>query len=367
MTRSRAPPVPLAPLAPARARRAVRRGVRARRGPGRLGRVAVADAGPDRRSSPAQPGADPLSFLAWLFTPIFQAMFIILVAFYDLFTRDLGLPAAIGWAIVVLTLIVRALVIPLVRKQLVSQRRMQLLQPEIKEIQQRYKGDAMKTREAPAGALQGARHQPAGRLLPAPAPDAACCSSCTRSSQHGLTNYDPTAMLHGLRRPGRPARLRQPRRGGRAGPGPRAVHQHDHPAAWRRRRSTSASRRPIFAIAGFGISILAIISALLQLVQSRMMLPVASRRRRPQHQGPAPDDAAPAADLDRVRRLPAGRPVHLLDHRDDLRDRPAVPHRGLGRDVPALRLDARVRRGPHPAIPGGPCHRHPSPASVRPS
>ena len=32
-------------------------------------------------------------------------------------------------------------VIPLYRRQLVSQRRMQLLQPEIKEIQRRYKGD----------------------------------------------------------------------------------------------------------------------------------------------------------------------------------------------------------------------------------
>ena len=31
---------------------------------------------------PAQPGADPISFLAWLFTPIFQAMFIVLVAVY---------------------------------------------------------------------------------------------------------------------------------------------------------------------------------------------------------------------------------------------------------------------------------------------
>ena len=38
--------------------------------------------------------------------------------------------------------------IPLYRRQLVSQRRMQLLQPEIKEIQRRYKGDAMKARLA---------------------------------------------------------------------------------------------------------------------------------------------------------------------------------------------------------------------------
>ena len=53
-----------------------------------------------RRSTPAQPGADPISLLAWLFTPIFQTMFIILVAVYE-FLGDLGVPAAIGWAIIV--------------------------------------------------------------------------------------------------------------------------------------------------------------------------------------------------------------------------------------------------------------------------
>ena len=35
---------------------------------------------PRSRSTPAQPGADPISLLAWLFTPLFQAMFFILVA-----------------------------------------------------------------------------------------------------------------------------------------------------------------------------------------------------------------------------------------------------------------------------------------------
>ena len=96
---------------------------------------------------PASPGADPISFLAWIFTPIFKAMFIILVAVYDLLT-SLGVPAAIGWAIVALTLVVRIVVIPLYRRQLVSQRRMQLLQPEIKEIQRRFKGDSVKARIA---------------------------------------------------------------------------------------------------------------------------------------------------------------------------------------------------------------------------
>ena len=125
-----------------------------------------------RRSSPPSRARTRSASWPGLFTPIFQAMFIILVGAYDLL-RNLGVPAAIGWAIVVLTLVVRAVVIPLYRRQLVSQRRMQLLQPEIKEIQRRYKGDAMKARRRPAGAVQGARRQPARRLPAAPPPDAA--------------------------------------------------------------------------------------------------------------------------------------------------------------------------------------------------
>ena len=62
---------------------------------------------------PAQPGGDPISTLAWLFTPIFQAMFIILIAVYQ-FLENLGIAFAIAIAIVVLTLIVRTILIPLV-------------------------------------------------------------------------------------------------------------------------------------------------------------------------------------------------------------------------------------------------------------
>jgi hypothetical protein len=72
---------------------------------------------------PASPGADPVSLFAWLFTPIFQVMLIILLAAYQ-FLENLRVPGAIAWAIVILTLIVRAVLIPLFRRQLVSQRRM---------------------------------------------------------------------------------------------------------------------------------------------------------------------------------------------------------------------------------------------------
>jgi YidC/Oxa1 family membrane protein insertase len=150
-------------------------------------------ASPQPPLQPAQPGADPISLLAWLFTPIFQVMFIIMVAVY-VFLTNLGVPGAIGWAIVVLTLIVRSLVIPLYRRQLTSQRRMQMLQPEIKEIQRRYKGDAMKARAAQQELLKERGVSPLAGCLPLllQMPLLFIMYSVI---QHGLTNQDPTAML----------------------------------------------------------------------------------------------------------------------------------------------------------------------------
>ena len=62
---------------------------------------------------PAQPGVDPISTIAWAFTPIFQAMFIVLIAVYQNL-ENVGVPGGIAIAIIVLTLVVRTIVIPLV-------------------------------------------------------------------------------------------------------------------------------------------------------------------------------------------------------------------------------------------------------------
>ena len=78
-------------------------------------------------------------------------MFIILVAVYDCSAPRR--PGAIGWAIIVLTLVVRTVVIPLYRAP--DRRRSagcSSSQPEIKEIQRRYKGDRVKAQGRPAGA-----------------------------------------------------------------------------------------------------------------------------------------------------------------------------------------------------------------------
>jgi YidC/Oxa1 family membrane protein insertase len=216
--------------------------------------------------TPAQPGADPVSLLAWLFTPIFQTMFIVLIAVY-VFLENLGVPGAILWAIVVLTLVVRAALIPLYRKQLVSQRRMQLLQPELKEIQRRFKGDSMKVRLAQQELMRERGVNVLAGCLPLllQLPLLFIIYSVI---QNGLTNQDPRAMLtvfgvqlvdlqcqnlvNGVIDATKPCIDAQvPLLGDVA-----------HPQAF-------------LWIAGFGLSFLAIASALLQLVQSRMMLPAA--------------------------------------------------------------------------------------------
>jgi len=93
--------------------------------------------------APAPLNPDPFSFLSWLFTPIFQAFFITLVVL-DRLTGNIAI------AIIGLTIIIKVLLIPVFRRQLVSTRRMQQIGPELKELQRRYKGDRMKVQQATA-------------------------------------------------------------------------------------------------------------------------------------------------------------------------------------------------------------------------
>lgn len=219
--------------------------------------------------TPAVPGSDPFSTIAWLFTPIFQAMFIILVGVYQ-FLENAGVPFAMTLAIVILTLIVRAVLIPLYRKQLVSQRRMQLIQPELKEIQKRYKGDQMKGRLAQQELFKERGINPLAGCLPMLLQLPLLFIMYSVISQ-GLTNVNPVAMVTVA--------------------GVQVVNlqcTNVNPATGQPDAALGPcidSTVPILGdlsqpqaflwIAGFGLSLLAIASALLQLVQSRMMLPAA--------------------------------------------------------------------------------------------
>ena len=240
--------------------------------PGATGGPGSSPTPPAPPLTPAPPGADPVSLLGWLFTPIFQAMFIIMVAVYE-FLYNLGVPGAIAWAIVALTLVVRAVLIPLYRKQLVSQRRMQLLQPELKEIQRRFKGDSMKVRLAQQELMRERGVNALAGCLPLllQLPLLFIMYSVI---QNGLTNVDPSAMLTVFGTQVVPLTCTNidPATGlpsAALGPCIETVIPFFGTSIDVSQPST------IFAIAGFGISILAIVSALLQLVQSRMMLPPA--------------------------------------------------------------------------------------------
>ena len=89
---------------------------------------------------PAPLAADPLSLLAWIYTPVFQALLLLLVAI-DRVIGDIGI------AIIIMTVLVRTLMVPLIRRQMVSMRQLQAIQPELKEIQRRYK-DRMQAQQA---------------------------------------------------------------------------------------------------------------------------------------------------------------------------------------------------------------------------
>jgi YidC/Oxa1 family membrane protein insertase len=216
---------------------------------------------------PAKPSSNPIDLLAWLFTPIFQTLFIGLVLLDQLFGNIL-------LAIVTLTIILRVAVIPLYRRQLTSTRQMQMLQPEVKELQRKYKGDRVKQQAAVQEFYRQRGINPAGGCLPVILQFGLLIPMYSVFSQ-GLTNHDITPMLQvgpfdlaaalGIVCPTAPI----------------------FDAAGHVTNPCLQSSVFVFGInwglpepvttglyiLGFGVSILAVISSLLQLVASRMTLP----------------------------------------------------------------------------------------------
>ena len=76
---------------------------------------------------------------------ILQPIENVLTALLEWLHASIGLPWA--WAIIVLTLIVRIVILPLTIKQIRSMQRLQIHAPELKAIQQKYKGDKPKMNE----------------------------------------------------------------------------------------------------------------------------------------------------------------------------------------------------------------------------
>src|SRR5690242_412301 len=91
---------------------------------------------------------DILNFFGTIFGPIgtifhyvfYLPVYNILMVTYEGLNKVFP-GGAFALAIIILTLMIRAALIPLTRKQLQSTRKMQLIQPELKALQQRYRGD----------------------------------------------------------------------------------------------------------------------------------------------------------------------------------------------------------------------------------
>src|SRR5215210_3345039 len=84
-----------------------------------------------------------MGFLDEIMFPFKWLVSVIMVGFHDGLSA-LGLPAANGWtwtlSIIGLVLVIRAALIPVFVKQIKAQRGMQLLQPDLKKLQDKYKG-----------------------------------------------------------------------------------------------------------------------------------------------------------------------------------------------------------------------------------
>jgi YidC/Oxa1 family membrane protein insertase len=135
--------------------------------------------------------SDPIGLMAWLFTPIFQALFLLLAELY-------ALTGNVLIAIVLLTLIIRLATVKLSARQLASQQRMQRLQPELKalqkELQHRYKGDRNAVYQAQQEFYKERGVSPTSGCLPSLL-QMGMLIPMYSVIRIGLTNFDPSGML----------------------------------------------------------------------------------------------------------------------------------------------------------------------------
>ncbi len=95
---------------------------------------------------------------------IFQPLIEVFEAVLKFFHNSVGIPW--GWSIVALTIVVRALLIPLTVKQIKSMARLQQLQPEMKAIQAKYKEDKQRQQQEMMNFYKENNVNPLGSCLP---------------------------------------------------------------------------------------------------------------------------------------------------------------------------------------------------------
>src|SRR5437764_7085335 len=95
---------------------------------------------------------------------IFQPLIDVFEAVLKFFHNSIGVPW--GWAIVLLTVVIRALLVPLTLKQFHSMQKLQRLQPELKAIQTKYKDDKQRQQQEMMKFYKENQVNPLGSCLP---------------------------------------------------------------------------------------------------------------------------------------------------------------------------------------------------------
>jgi YidC/Oxa1 family membrane protein insertase len=90
----------------------------------------------------------------------------VLLTFYSFFGTTLGWPGAAGLAIILFTIVARIVILPLTVKSLQSTRKMQELQPLMKELQRKHGKDPQKLQEETMKLYREYKVNPAGGCLP---------------------------------------------------------------------------------------------------------------------------------------------------------------------------------------------------------
>ncbi len=241
--------------------------------PGASASVTPAPAQEPKAIGPTQFALDPGSIIGFAFTPLFQLFFLVLAGIYTL-TGNVGI------AIVGLTLLIRAVSIPLFRRQTVSQRRMQAIQPELKELtkelNRRHKGDKTAIYQATQAFYRERGVSPTAGCLPMIL-QMGLIWPMYQVISGGLTNFDPSAYFHlfGLKviplTCPNPAHIVN------------GVLDKALPCLNTDVLGINVGHPNIlFTVFGFGIGGLALVAALLQLFQSRMMMPPSPAEADPQ-------------------------------------------------------------------------------------
>jgi YidC/Oxa1 family membrane protein insertase len=207
---------------------------------------------------PAVPSGNPGDLLAYLFNPIFQTLFVGLAAGYQLF-------GDIGIAIILLTIVIKTILIPLTRAQIVSQRRMQMIGPEVKALQAKYKGNRTKVNEETMRLYRERGINPASGCLPSLL-QLGLLIPIYSVIQTGLGAPDIQSALQVLTVP-----VLQGLECHQIGQLTPCINPY---IAWL--GIDAHVPQTLFSIFGFGVSGLALIAAALQLIQTRMAQPPTS-------------------------------------------------------------------------------------------